>query len=217
MESEPEHEYRRLIDADDPGRHRTRKRICKCFPWAIVAFLLIALIMSLMANIKMYHYPPKTKSLDREHLTCGTNLDDAIKRGCTWDALTQSWLPKECPRAGEAEFLAAGDHIDQRDSWVFYGDKDGSTRVDRSILLPQNNSDSQTRQQWWATEGEHVSHCIYLFQRLAFAVHSGSRMDQKTGNYNHTIHCISRLFAAARKSPIWDTITTTATSGFGYC
>jgi len=198
---------------------RFRKERYSIFLLVTIALLSVALIISATANLKIARCAPEPLPIEPERITCGITLEDALERGCTWDSLAKSWLPKECPRIGEPEYLELGDHVDERNSWIFYGDRDGKTRVeDISMMVSQNNSDFVTGEShWWATEGEHLTHCVYMLQRMAYDVYSGSRFDRLSQNYDHAVHCTEYLLAKARSSPTWDMITTQGNSVFGFC
>lgn len=195
-----------------------KRNNCQWIPkWAIIASLSVALTVSLGVTFTLLNQQAK-RSTAGELFSCGKNLDDAIRKGCTWDELTNSWLPAECPRAGEAEYMASWGNQGGAKSWIVYSDRNGTTQVDRSRLVFQNSSDLFTGHTvWWTTEGQHSAHCLFLLQRLTTVTSAGGRLDFMTGNPSHAQHCIRYLFNMARSSPTWDKVSVRGQSGIGWC
>lgn len=185
--------------------------------WAIIAALSVALTISLGVTFTLLHQQAKQLTQGKV-FSCGKTLDEAMKGGCTWDELTNSWLPAECPRAAEAEYMASWGNQGGAESWIVYADKNGTIPVDRSQMVFQNRTDLFTGHSvWWTTAGQHAAHCAYMLQRFAMVTSAGGRLDFMTANINHTIHCIHNMFEMAKNSPNWDMITVRGQSGIGWC
>ena len=70
----------------------------------LVTFTLIAAL----AIIGTLHMRLRASIAPPPRLDCGLSLEEAHAKGCTFDPLSKSWLPAECPRYGMEEYLAAG-------------------------------------------------------------------------------------------------------------
>ncbi|KAL7940079.1 hypothetical protein V8C42DRAFT_338616 [Trichoderma barbatum] len=221
FQSQPE--YQKMSDGEDDsttveaGKNQIHWSMQLPLTWLLIALLSMALVISLGFNLTRVQYQTNAQLNRQERISCGDTLEDAMRKGCVWDELTNAWMPMECPRAGEAEYIAASGNIDPTKSWIVYKDRNGTIPVDRSLMVNQSSDPFGGLMGWWTTEGQHVAHCLYILQRLAYVVHTEDRRDFMVGNINHTTHCIKSLFHMAQMSPTWGNIIGKGQSAIGYC
>lgn len=90
------------------------------FIYAAIATLAISLttVSTLYLQLLHHHAP-------RPQLLCGTSVTEAREAGCSFDRLTKAWLPAECPRYYEEEYLQFPSTLNMTNltSWHYWEDR----------------------------------------------------------------------------------------------
>lgn len=134
-------------------------------------------------------------------------MSEALERNCTFDPLTVQWLPQTCLRA-EADEFSAHDH------WRYWTDQAGQ----HEITDLSRHAGPGEEHWYWTTGREHLTHCAYMLLRVAKIGQGGEgRMDDMSGDYNHSVHCAMNLLEAARSWELFDVIQTQGQVRFGSC
>ncbi|KAJ5055174.1 hypothetical protein J3E72DRAFT_175452, partial [Bipolaris maydis] len=137
---------------------------------------------------------------------CGNSIEDAIAKGCSYDPLTLTWLPKPCSREGAADFATANNG----NSFYYYTDRHKTSKIlDLGSRLGTNI--------YWSTAGEHLAHCAFIIIRKAAAEENNEPLDHLSSSFHHTRHCALMLLEAARYSPHFDQINTVGNITLGSC
>jgi len=90
----------------------------------------VTLALALIVVSALYiHLHIRTTSPPR--VDCGTTVEEAREKGCTFDQLMKTWLPQECPRFGLEEHLAAGFAAgnDTGNQWRYYRDREKTDEI----------------------------------------------------------------------------------------
>lgn len=169
--------------------------------------LLTLAAVSHPGKLQPCHLQPNQR-VDPEHkLDCGSSVEEAIGRGCTFDHLTLLWLPQECVRTGNDEFRQ---YNDENGAWHYWTDKQGTNTI---TDLPH----ALDKEGFWTTQREHTAHCAFVFMRLVDAANGDGIFDQKTWSYEHGEHCARLLLERAMKAPGLDEDMQWARVTFGSC
>ncbi|KAH6666763.1 hypothetical protein B0J14DRAFT_604344 [Halenospora varia] len=171
-----------------PSQERKCQNILRLCIWQIAAAIStigFAIILTLYLQLLSQAYPPR--------LHCGSSVEEAVLRGCTWDTISKYWLPAECPRIGIPENAVT--------DWNYYTTPQGGETVD---ITGTDGSGYK----WWSTEKEHSMHCAYLLVRMGYVVSTSGRVDNTLQNFPHTRHCALFLLDRALLSPTANNITT---------
>lgn len=144
----------------------------------------------------------------KEH-SCGTTVEEAKVRGCTFDPLTVSWLPTQCSREGYKQFH----EFSLKNSLQYYRDNQSISE----IIGPEALSERGGTIGYWTTTGEHLAHCAFIFLRLHAAMDRALRVDNTALNPLHTSHCVDYLLEAARSHADFDKVTTFGRIKIGSC
>ena len=191
--------------AERPPSKQTRLTVPTIIAIAVLTTCTIAIIMivSHFSHHKHPRYITKissvTKTNDRPHL-CGKSSAEALTLGCSFDQLTWSWLPPECPHYANDEFVN-----DTTGPWIYYPDPYSMKPI--------------TEEQWaqvldgelmvFGQRREHVTHCIFNFLSIAQIVRDGStKYTEKLVEYEHIHHCAMMLLDIVRKEEGWDRVQT---------
>lgn len=154
---------------------------------------------------------------------CGTTVAEAISRGCTFDALSDLWLPADCPREYNDEYV----HFRNDSPWQYWADPQGQVEIfNRSEYVKVDgkgkgkgvNGTEQDRHYWSRTD-DHLVHCSFMLRRLAFSLETGAPFSREAdpSPYTHMAHCASALLDIAMTGTFLDNISTKTSSGIGYC
>ncbi len=160
----------------------------------------------------------------RQRFTCGKTVEEARERGCTFDLLTDNWLPPQCSRAGLDEFLAIRDGRSTYSfveplglnktgpRWRYYVDPNQREEyTDGLEFAPIGGSVYAT------TLGEHLTHCTFMLIRATEARASGDRLDSLSSKVEHSKHCLLFLLEHALKDPTINTVTSVGDVSLGSC
>lgn len=130
-------------------------------------------------------------------LLCGNSSAEAESLGCTFDQLTWSYYPPECPHYANDEFLSF-------EQWRYYDDPHSK--------IPAS-SENWTRaldnkQKLWGERGEHLSHCVFMFLSIGQIIRDGTPLPSKLAEYEHLAHCSEYLLSALKTDPTWHNLET---------
>lgn len=108
--------------------------------------------------------------------SCGSTVAEARARGCRFEAHNFAWTPAACY---DAELDAAWN----AQEWRYARDAAGRTPIGRAEALAGEV-------EWaWVTLGQHVAHCVLMWQKLQRAVRLGRPADNWTTSFDHSRHC----------------------------
>jgi hypothetical protein len=130
-------------------------------------------------------------------LSCGDTAAEAKARGCEFDVLSYSWIPKDCRDRETDDEFREWLYSDERQlgPWPFFRDKGMKDRI------PDANALSEWRRAVFTPQDEHIGHCIFLTRRLHRALDGRFRMDMRGRNLNHTIHCTNVVLNSTTRLP----------------
>ncbi|KAL1617151.1 hypothetical protein SLS54_007928 [Diplodia seriata] len=144
--------------------------------------------------------------LQESKLHCGSTVDEALSRGCTFDRLTLMWLPRECDRASDAEYRDF--HNNTFEYWL---DAEGPHR-------PVADFERETTDEgFWGPQRQHLAHCAFMYTRLAKAVGGDDIYDRKVWSQDHAHHCAKVLLKWALEAPGVSASVEWAHVSFGSC
>jgi hypothetical protein len=98
-----------------------------------LAALAVATITTSTLYLQLLH-----RHAPRRQLTCGTSVAEARKAGCTFDRLTKAWLPAECPRYYEDEYIQFPSTLNMTDitGWHYWEDRTTTKEItDQEMAL----------------------------------------------------------------------------------
>jgi hypothetical protein len=178
------------IEEERRGRGWTWKR-------ELIAAVLIATLSSALSSMATFGVMTSVKAIQgnakEEHrsqqFSCGETFDEAHQRGCTWDALTLTWLHPKCSLYGAQEFQQIGNG-----SWQYWADPSGLHELggyQALSFLPAGSN-------YYTTSEAHLYHCEWMLLRVHDAATTGKLLDTKSMSHEHTRHCLDVLVDAAR-------------------
>ncbi|KAH7323277.1 hypothetical protein B0I35DRAFT_510442 [Stachybotrys elegans] len=142
--------------------------------------------------------------------------EEAQDRNCSFDRLTKAWLPAECPRYYETEFLQLPTAINIS-SWQYWEDFAATKEVTDAEMAIFAETKPQHAQTWVSTTRMHLAHCVYVLMRQADAYAAGERLDWTSKDVPHAKHCLQMLLDTAMTAPDIDTAIARGEVGFGAC
>lgn len=178
------------VDEDSRGRSSLWRK-------EVVGALLIAALSSMATFGVMTTFGVKTTfdvttsaKVDMPHqFSCGESFDEAHQRGCTFDALTRSWLHPKCSLYGQQEFKESSKNS-STGSWQYWEDMGGLHHIGNYEALSYLPAGST----YWMTQEEHFHHCMWMLLRIHDAATTpGKRLDSRTSSPEHTMHCLEML------------------------
>ncbi|KAK1755401.1 hypothetical protein QBC47DRAFT_413171 [Echria macrotheca] len=121
-------------------------------------------------------------------VTCGNTTEEAKRRGCTYDILSNHWVPAVCmDQDAVDEYMTDG-------TWFGYGDES------RTQLL---TIDAMSEMDYYYTnERDHIVHCAMLWRKQfrAFFLQR-QNLDTIISDEEHTMHCSQFLMDMSDKGP----------------
>ena len=128
-----------------------------------------------------------------QQYSCGETLDEAHQRGCTFDALTLTWLHPKCSQYGAQEFQDVSKNS-TFGSWRYWDDKSALHELGGFQALSYLPDGAM----YWTTQEAHFHHCKWMLMRVYDAATTADkRLDSKSGSREHTEHCLDMLVAQA--------------------
>lgn len=145
-----------------------------------------------------------------DDIRCGSSAEEARQLGCTFDQLSIAWLRPECSRHGQQEFI---DSAGNETTYRYWRDKSASDELDLIAL-----SELRPGEQYWTSQREHLSHCMWLLLRVHHAWESGERLDGLSRRYMHSKHCLRMMVHMAEQDGNdLDAVIVSGDVGFGVC
>ncbi|KAI3331418.1 hypothetical protein HD806DRAFT_477303 [Xylariaceae sp. AK1471] len=179
-----------------------------------IAALAVSLVTISTLYLQLLH-----QHAPRPQLTCGTSIAEARQAGCTFDRLTKAWLPAQCPRYFEEEYLQFPSTLKMMNmtSWQYWEDRATTKEVTDEEMSMYAETRPLHAMSWVSTDRMHLAHCAFVLMRRADAVEHGERMDATAAYNPHMKHCLQMLLDAAMKAPGIDRPTAEGQVGFGAC
>ena len=139
---------------------------------------------------------------------CGQSVTEAIARGCTFDSLSDLWLPPKCSRKYQDEYLS----FNEDRPWRYWADKEGHSEI-------SNRSSYINGLVYYSNQEDHLVHCAFMIMRLADSMETGAPFgrDDRSTVTEHLSHCSQALLFAALQGPGLDAVSTKTRSGIGHC
>ena len=190
------------LPSDEPlGSHRTSKaHKTLCYTLAATLILTSTTIFFLYissANASTSELTPTSTS------ACGDTVTAAKAAGCTFDLLSHLWLPPQCLRDRNAEFMA---YSGSR-PWQYWSDADG--------LHPIKLAEQLYGTGYWSTEKEHLAHCAFTLLRTSDYLRDGGRWERKVTSPGHFEHCVRFLLNRTEASPTLNQVMAFGRLAFG--
>lgn len=139
-------------------------------------------------------------------VTCGGSVEEARSRGCTFDPLSDLWLPPKCSRRYQDEYI----DFNHGRPWRYWADPEGQHEIfNRSLYVNDVPYFSKT--------DDHLVHCALNLFRLADSLTTGALVGHDGPLGAHVQHCATSLLNFALAAPELDVISTPTISRIGFC
>ncbi|KAI8936764.1 hypothetical protein NX059_006011 [Plenodomus lindquistii] len=148
-------------------------------------------------------HPPRTKILH-----CGTNSTEARAQNCTYDVLSNIWVPNPCiDHKNLADFKRLA-------KWQAY-----ETRDALRLLSEDEMGDVVAPKTYFTEIREHMVHCALMWRRLHRGYVEDQRfLDHHVRAYEHTEHCSGLMMDfLERPRSIMDKTVSQTSPGFSSC
>lgn len=189
--------------------------------WGTVIICAIAMTLAVSLTIVSTLYIQEIQydtSAPLPLLTCGTTIYEARQAGCSFDRLTKAWLPAECSRKYEKEFLEYPvSKLNMTAGWTYYEDTPDRPEVTDEDMALYAETRPMGDMSWVSTTRMHLAHCAFVLMRRADADETGVRLDKTSEFASHAKHCLSMLLTSAMKAPDIDIVQSEGQVGFGAC
>lgn len=162
-----------------------------------VALLAISTLLGLL--IMLYPKPPTTVHSAPPQgtvLECGNSTTEARAMDCTFDLLTNNWMPRYCSDAEtDAEYRAwVLDPSRRLGAFAYFLDNNAERRISSEESLSE-----LVGQDIYTTTENHLSHCAFLARRMhRFVIGEIAAVAHNT--LEHTIHCTSAIIDSLEPS-----------------
>lgn len=166
----------------------------------------LAVAATVLAGFLIRPFP--ARPLQTKTLHCGSTSAEARELRCTYDVLSNIWVPTPClDTANLADFKRLA-------QWQAYSSPN-ATR----LLSEDEMGDVVGPLTYFTPVREHMVHCALMWRRLHKGFQEDSRfLDSHVRAYTHTAHC-SQLMIDFLEKPrnIMDKIVSQTTPGFSSC
>lgn len=157
----------------------------------IISVIIIA-ILSSVATIGITSLL-SVRGTQLKPLSCGKTFEEASSHGCTFDALTLTWLRPECSQFGNDEFSKSAGNA----TWRYWKEevKDGLVELghfDSLAYLPPGSL-------YMSTYEQYLNHCMWILLRVHNALEYGKRLDYQSISYEHSKDCLNLLLTEAKR------------------
>ncbi|UNI24994.1 hypothetical protein JDV02_010705 [Purpureocillium takamizusanense] len=134
---------------------------------------------------------------------CGATIEEAVSKGCKYDALSVSWLPPQC-RDDELtfEFNKAG----PGGEWLYWADRNMTQPLTLNKIGALADKPIQDAQ-FWTTFGWHISHCSFYWRKEHRMRDRGVEVEHRYDRESHIKHCHTAFMA---RTPLNETNTKAA-------
>lgn len=172
-------------------------------------FLALSILISAAVAISYFFSRGAARSLKAtQESPCGHSVQDAISHGCTFDVLSDLWLPSDCDRKFTDEYV----HF-RNNTWRYWTDRQGKNEIfNRSSYINEGDH-------YWSRNDDHLVHCAFTIKRLAYSLETGVSFgrDNISSPFAHVSHCASMLLDFAMTGKDLDKIGTVTKARIGYC
>ena len=131
------------------------------------------------------------KEVQAQPLSCGKTFEEAHSHGCTFDALTLTWLRPECSQHGNEAFSEAAGN----ETWRYWQEEEGGVvelgHYESLAYLPPGTL-------YLATYDQYLTHCMWILLRVHNALEHGKRLDFQSISYEHSKDCLGLLLREAK-------------------
>lgn len=167
---------------------------------------LLAIALTTLLGYVIRPFPPQPPRMKTLH--CGSNSTSARALNCTYDVLSNIWVPNPCL-----------DHKNLNDfkrlaRWQAY-----ESREAKRLLTEDEMGDVVAPNAYFTVVREHMVHCALMWRRM----HRGYLEDQRfldlhVRAYEHTKHC-SQLMIDYLEKPreVMELVVSQTTPGFSVC
>jgi hypothetical protein len=206
QQMEGSHEEKLLLEPHSSKPSKFEKRNTKrSITLHAITFLLAIAITTLLGYL-IRPFPPQTPRMRTLH--CGSNSTTARELNCTYDVLSNIWVPNPCLDHKNS------DDFKRLAQWQAY-----ETREAKRLLTEDEMGDVVGPNTYFTPIREHMVHCALMWRRL----HRGYQEDQKYLDLHvraltHTTHC-SQLMIDFLEKPrsVMDLTVSQTTPGFSVC
>lgn len=139
-----------------------------------------------------------------DYIHCGSSVEEARSRDCTYDILNNHWVPSSCiDGPAIQEYQADG-------SWYGYADWNHTRRLDIKTM-------GETPV-YYTSERDHIVHCAMLWRKQYRALMDGRKyLDSIVVDAAHTMHCSKFLIEMTERGPDFSTMPIKVHVGFAGC
>lgn len=186
-------------------RHSKSRNLKKQIMLHALTFLLATAATTLTGYI-IRPYPPRIARMKALH--CGSNSTEARALNCTYDVLSNIWVPKPClDRTNLNDFKRLA-------QWQAY-----ETPEARRLLTEDEMGDFVEPNTFFRPIREHMVHCALMWRRLHRGYHEDQRyLDLRVKAYSHTLHCTQLMMDILEKPrSMLDKVIPQTTPGFSTC
>jgi hypothetical protein len=181
-----------------------------CFTTTFV----ITCLWALLHKQAIFTNPPSTPfifdkfySINSSRMTgCGNTINEAIALNCSFDELSDLWLPQKCSRKYADEYS----RTNNGGPFLYWVDPKGSQIV-------TDRSQYAGGAVYYSTTRDHLRHCEYNLYRFADSLMTGELVGHSGPFGPHMHHCAQILGKFANLAPAIDNIDVDTKSEFGYC
>lgn len=132
------------------------------------------------------------RGVQSQPVSCGKTFEEAHAHGCTFDALTLTWLRPECSQHGNKEFLDAAGN----ETWRYWEEStNGLVELGHYESLAYLAPGSL----YLATYDQYLTHCMWILLRVHHALEYGQRLDFQSISYEHSKDCLDLLLKEAKR------------------
>jgi hypothetical protein len=204
MSHQTKHEYTEIPVTDSEEISSDHKKTTFSLLVLVLVIIATSIVSSSITLLVTQTTSPPVKTNFKQ--SCGNSSGEAEALGCSFDPLTFSWLPKDCPRDLTEEFI----EFSGSSPWQYWMDQEGTQ--------PILSYDDISKVDWyWTKNSEHSAHCAFMLLRFHRVLARGETADILTMNYGHAHHCLMLLLTYAKSSQWYDYIGTHGDIGFGSC
>lgn len=171
---------------------RTRRADWWQFSRRDIILVVLVSILSSAATIGITSLLPEGGE-QSQSFGCGKTFEEAKLHGCTFDALTLTWLRPECSIFANDEFSKSAGN----ETWQYWREEANGDLVelgpyDSLAYLPPGSL-------YLATHEQFLTHCVWILLRVHNALEYGKRLDFQSISYDHSKDCLSLLLTEAKR------------------
>jgi hypothetical protein len=138
---------------------------------------------------------PTSVSTAEPKQDCGGTVESARAANCSFDLLSNSWLPTSCyDSETDLEFRSWIAHPNRtHGAWPYFTSK----TLSHSTRILDVEELSSTNGVWlWSTQEQHLGHCIFWAKRVHRALEGRTKQSKSVENVKHSSHCANELMAS---------------------